>query len=232
MPAPIDMVEGSRVGRLTVIGPAESAKGLRRLLCQCDCGNQKAISVTGLRRTPPTQSCGCIKREQSSKMFRKHGGTVAEVGDKRLFVMWCGMKARTTNKNHIGAKYYYDLGIKVCEGWLDFNTFREWAKLNGYRKGLQLDREDSKGNYCPENCRWVTHAQNSRNRSNTIKITFGGVTLTLAEMTRKLGFKRGAIQSRLYRGWDLEKALTTPIGVVHDYKLGQMRKTKLEKDMT
>ena len=34
---------------------------------------------------------------------------------------------------------------------------------NGWQDGLTIDRIDSKGNYAPENCRWVTREDNGRN---------------------------------------------------------------------
>lgn len=43
-------------------------------------------------------------------------------------------------------------GICVCEEWHDRETFRKWAKENGYVKGLRLNRIDSTKDYCPENC--------------------------------------------------------------------------------
>lgn len=49
-------------------------------------------------------------------------------------------------------KTYGAVGIEVCEEWHDREKFREWAKKNGYTKGLRINRIDSKKNYTPENC--------------------------------------------------------------------------------
>ena len=43
--------------------------------------------------------------------------------------------------------------------------------LNGYKIGLTIDRIDNDGNYCPENCRWVSQQINSQN-SSAAKISF------------------------------------------------------------
>ena len=59
-------------------------------------------------------------------------------------------------------------GIKVCDEWNNsFLAFEEWALANGYKDGLTIDRIDSKGNYCPENCQWLTKGDNTA-KSNKI----------------------------------------------------------------
>ena len=63
--------------------------------------------------------------------------------------------------------YYAD--CTVCDEWLDFTHFYRWSVANGYRQGLQIDRIDNARGYSPDNCRWVTRAEQSRNRRMTDK---------------------------------------------------------------
>ena len=54
----------------------------------------------------------------------------------------------------------------MCAEWRhDFAAFREWAVSNGYRGDFSIDRRDGTGGYEPDNCRWVSVADNSINRS-------------------------------------------------------------------
>ena len=99
----------------------------------------------------------------------------------RLYNTWKTMIHRCENKKRIKYPMYGGRGISVCEEWHDFNTFVFWALLNGYQEGLQIDRIDNNGNYCPNNCRWVTPKQNSRNRRNTVYLTVNGKTKSVAE---------------------------------------------------
>ena len=80
---------------------------------------------------------------------------------------WCNMKGRCLNKNHPKYHRYGGRGITVCAEWMDFKNFLEWSLNNGYKKGLSIDRIDNDGNYCPENCQWITHEENSRKKVTT-----------------------------------------------------------------
>jgi hypothetical protein len=75
-----------------------------------------------------------------------------------IYKRWNIMKGRVTDDDK--AKWYKDKGIKVCEEWLDYKIFFNWAINNGFREDLEIDRIDSNGNYCPENCQWITHKEN------------------------------------------------------------------------
>lgn len=78
------------------------------------------------------------------------------------------MKGRCYKKNSISYKDHGGRGITICDEWLnDFINFRQWALSSGYRQGLTIDREDNDGNYEPLNCRFVTQAENNKNKRNT-----------------------------------------------------------------
>lgn len=99
-----------------------------------------------------------------------------------LFGVWESMKSRCNNPNRPKYKDYGARGIKVCDEWnYSAENFCVWALENGYCEGLQLDRIDNNGNYEPNNCRWVTPKENSRNRRNTVYLTINNQTKSVAE---------------------------------------------------
>lgn len=60
-------------------------------------------------------------------------------------------------------EFYQGRGIKVCELWKsNSESFIKWCIEHGWKKGLVLDRIDNKGDYHPNNCRFITHADNLR----------------------------------------------------------------------
>lgn len=76
--------------------------------------------------------------------------------------------SRCTHPRSKDYKWYGARGISVCEEWTkDPGSFVRWALASGYGDGMELDRKDNDGNYTPENCRFISHAENCRNKSTT-----------------------------------------------------------------
>lgn len=80
---------------------------------------------------------------------------------------WVAMRQRCFNKKHPKYNRYGGRGIKICDEWLISQNFVQWALSNGWKPGLSIDRIDNDGNYCPENCRWITMSENSRKKRTT-----------------------------------------------------------------
>lgn len=166
----IDLV-GQRFGRLTVVSQAASDRFHHiRWNCLCDCGKIKVVLSNSLRYGK-TKSCGCIQREKVAQRNSTHNSSKTY-----LYNVWCAMKSRCYNSNDTHYKYYGARGISVCEEWKDdFVAFQKWAYENGYfedktAKGkniLTIDRIDTNGNYKPSNCRWITTAEQNRNKRNS-----------------------------------------------------------------
>ena len=86
--------------------------------------------------------------------------TKESISSMPVYRIWQAMKRRCEDKNHVGYKHYGARGIKVCDEWHNSHKFIEWAIANGYEEGLTIDRIDSDGDYCPENCVWATMHDN------------------------------------------------------------------------
>jgi hypothetical protein len=114
--------------------------------------------------------------------------------NKNIYWAWKSMKQRCKNPRCKAYKNYGARGIKVCEEWESFEPFLQWCLSNGYSKGLDLDRKDNNGNYEPDNCRWITRAENLNNRRNTIILSAGNETLPEVVWSRKIGIDRALIK--------------------------------------
>ncbi len=79
----------------------------------------------------------------------------------RLFQAWHNMRNRVAG--NIGHDEYWT-GLSIT--WKTFFDFRQWALNNGYKKGLTLERKDRELGYSPDNCEWITRAENCRRASN------------------------------------------------------------------
>jgi len=124
------------------------------------CGKYFKVQIS-LAKSGRTLSCGCV-------ISRRVSHTTHNMTHTKLYRVYAGMKERCYYTKHVAYSGYGGRGITVCDEWKnDFMVFYNWAMSNGYKKGLRIDRRDNNGNYCPENCRWVTkegNAQNTRMR--------------------------------------------------------------------
>lgn len=84
-----------------------------------------------------------------------------------LYLVWCCMRNRCFNPNTKNFNRYGGRGISISEEWSEFDPFADWALVNGWAEGLTLDRIDNDGNYCPENCRFVTLSENASKTTQT-----------------------------------------------------------------
>ena len=161
MPARTIDLTGKRFGRLVVISKADRVNGMIRWLCKCDCGNETVVYGNNLRRGT-TRSCGCFRHEFLMATCKAHITHGQE--PMRLYRVWGDMRSRCRNPNHRAYKYYGGRGITICAEWDDYTAFRDWAFAHGYREGLTIDRINNDGNYEPGNCRWITMAEQNKNK--------------------------------------------------------------------
>lgn len=192
-----DNLIGKRFGNTTVI----KRKYADMLLCRCDCGNEHVSTGNCLVNGSTKRCIACRKPSLTHDMSHT-----------RIYKIWRGIKARCNNPNDTGYHGYGARGIKVSPKWQ--NSFESFYKdmKDGYEDHLVIDRIDTKGNYEPGNCRWVTQRENTRNARSNRLITIKNETKCVAEWAEVYGIKANTIITRILKyGWDEEKAVTTPI---------------------
>jgi len=126
-------------------------------LCICECGSESIVGTSSLT-LGHTKSCGCLHRE-SIKALAKHGMT-----DTPIYRCWASIKQRCNNPNTVNWEIYGGRGISYDKNWESFDGF--YTDMGEtFEEGLEIDRINVNGDYCKENCRWVTHNENNYNKN-------------------------------------------------------------------
>ena len=189
---------GKTFGRLRVTGITYKPQGKQRavyFLCECECGNITEVWSNDVKRGK-TKSCGCLNDEGRVMNNTTHGQT-----GTKLHRTWKNILTRCYNTNFIHYGYYGGRGISVCAAWRNsFESFRDWALVNGHSDDLTLDRVDVDGNYDPDNCRWVDRTAQSRNRRMLKHNTSGVNGVSYKASINKWQVSIGVDNQRVYVG--------------------------------
>lgn len=209
LPRQATNLKGQRFGRLLVVGPIEVRRSYVYWHAKCECGKDVEIRSSHLL-DGSTQSCGCWRKERGASQSTVHG-----LYRSRIYKIWAGIKSRCNNPNDLGYRNYGGRGVTICQKWNDsFVAFNaDVAMLAGYNDpSLSLDRINNDGNYEPSNVRWATNAQQRRNSRQNHMLTHKGKTQCLVDWAIECGLTHTLLSQRLKMGWELERALITPIG--------------------
>lgn len=137
-----------KIGKLTVLYIIhEKAGDGIKWMCQCDCGNKKAIDQCCLIRKS-TKSCGCLRFKQ----------TVELVNFKKIFIYYkCGAKKRNLQfeLSFLDCINLFKSNCCYC-GIEPFNEYKKHSDIFNQRieKCLYngIDRQDNSKGYTKDNC--------------------------------------------------------------------------------
>jgi hypothetical protein len=102
---------------------------------------------------------------------------------------WKNLKQRCKEKN---------MGYST-----DLEEFAGFMKVLGPKPqpSYTVDRKDLAKGYYPENIHWADKETQSRNRTNTVFLTYAGKTQTLSQWATETGLSYQTLHTRLQAGW-------------------------------
>lgn len=195
---------GQQFQKLTVRAVAPKKHKRQRVLVECECGNEKVVDAKHMVKGR-IGSCGC--------RLTRHGMT----GTPEWYA-YQSMLSRCTRPKNAGYHNYGGRGITICERWLGADGFINFLADMGSRPSPthSIDRKNNEGGYCPENCRWATKAEQSRNKRDVKMFTYQGLTMCVKDHATRLGLRPNTIRMRMRRGATFEEAISLPVTPVSE----------------
>jgi predicted transcriptional regulator len=74
--------------------------------------------------------------------------------------------------------------------------------------GYELDRINNSEGYYPDNCRYVTRAENQKNKTNSKNVTHNGKSQSVKEWAVEIGIDYQTLMYRIKRGWPMQRAMS------------------------
>jgi hypothetical protein len=96
---------------------------------------------------------------------------------------------------------------QCVDKWRTFDGFL--ADMGPRPKGLVLVARDPQKPWSKANCFWGPRYKACAYHSRARIITWNGISTSIGDWARRLKISPNTVVSRLYRGWDVERALTT-----------------------
>lgn len=208
--AKIHKFENSRLTAIEFTAPRHDKRGyeIRMCRCLCKCGNYKEIKVSSLM-AGEIRSCNCLNVILNTKYNHN--------GNWRIYNSWKAMMDRCTNPKCKRYNGYGGKGVMVCDEWRNnYQNFYDWSILNGWEKGLQIDK-DILGDgmlYSPSTCKWVSQNENAMYTSKSRIVEYNGSQVNFRVICNILGINGKdytTIYARIKRGWSAKDAIEMPI---------------------
>ena len=195
-------LHGVRFGLLTGVKPVgATTEGLIIWRFVCDCGEHVDRVGSNIRRDHKkgvVSSCGCTSPLLVHGLSKKFS---------KLHRVWVAMRQRCNNPNNKDYSNYGGRGIKVCNQWNDFRLFHTWALSAGYKPGVTIERINVNDGYNPKNCTWIENKKQALNTRKIVTLDFNGESLTLRQLSEKIGVNIYTLKSRRASGWTTEQII-------------------------
>ncbi len=159
----------------------------------CNAASSRVVVSQLLRGD--TQSCrSCAAKRSAAR--HKNAGLRAQYPEE--YHTWANAKHRCRNPKNSSWPRYGGRGITFSDEWDDFRVFLADMGLKPGPKH-SLGRIDNDAGYCKENCQWELARPQSRNRENTIRISWEGQKIALTQICENLGLDSAFIRSTAKR---------------------------------
>lgn len=202
-------VLGKTFGYLTIISILD-VKSKKDVTATCRCGKTKDFILHNIIRGY-TKSCGCKRKDYMTQKATSHG-----LSKHQLYAVRISMINRCYNSNYKWFKDYGGRGVRVCDEWRDdFLCFYNWALSNGWKKGMQLDKDIIPSKlgipallYSPEMCCFVSQKENLNYKRNNVKEEYNGEVKNVSQWAEIFNMSHVRISNGIKNNGSLEKYLT------------------------